>query len=64
MVGYTFQNIEILDFDDFGVDLYPAPGTTLSGSDIDDDKKNCIFTDTSSTGTARYIIITCFTIRS
>ncbi|KAF3446102.1 hypothetical protein FNV43_RR11281 [Rhamnella rubrinervis] len=47
-------NIEILDFDDFGVDLYPAPGTTFSGSDLDDDKKTWVFDYNPNIGTARY----------
>lgn len=54
MACFAFQNIEILDFDDFGIDLYPALGTTLSGSDLDDDKKTCVFDFTPNIGTARY----------
>lgn len=56
MACFTFQNIEILDFDDFGVDLYPAPGKTISGSDLDDDKKTCVFDYTPHIVTARYVL--------
>ncbi|XP_015884535.1 E3 ubiquitin ligase PARAQUAT TOLERANCE 3 isoform X2 [Ziziphus jujuba] len=47
-------NTGILDFDDFGVDLYPYPGATLSSSNLDDDKKTHILYDTPNIGVARY----------
>ncbi|KAI3965429.1 hypothetical protein MKX01_042910 [Papaver californicum] len=35
------KNVEVENFDDFGIDLYPAPETPLLDSDLDDDKVNC-----------------------
>ncbi|KAI3897585.1 hypothetical protein MKX03_020844, partial [Papaver bracteatum] len=35
------KNVEVENFDDFGIDLYPAPETPLLESDLDDDKVNC-----------------------
>ncbi|KAI3949657.1 hypothetical protein MKW92_025828 [Papaver armeniacum] len=35
------KNVEVENFDDFGIDLYPAPEMPLLDSDLDDDKVNC-----------------------
>ncbi|OVA08364.1 zinc finger protein [Macleaya cordata] len=37
---FILQNVEVENFDDFGIDLFPAPETSLFDSDTDDDKVN------------------------
>lgn len=49
-----FQNIEVDNFDDFGVDLYPVPEMTLSCADLDTDKNACTGSDEKSDYVARY----------
>ncbi|KAK9946215.1 hypothetical protein M0R45_011690 [Rubus argutus] len=39
--SYAPLNVETVDFDDFGVDLYPGPEATVFGSDLDADKYTC-----------------------
>lgn len=60
MSCFTFQNTDILDFDDFGVDMYHVPGATLCSSNLDDDKNTCILDDTSNIGIARYEVLFLF----
>lgn len=48
------QNIEVDNFDDFGVDLYPVPEVTLSSADLDTDKNTCTGNDEKSDHVARY----------
>ncbi|KAL5559524.1 hypothetical protein UlMin_035735 [Ulmus minor] len=43
-------NADILDFDDFGVDLYPAPEATLFGAKLDADKNVGIDGDSLNAG--------------
>lgn len=38
-------NVEVDDFDDFGIDLYPVPEGTFSGDDLDTDKNVCTGSD-------------------
>ncbi|KAF4382197.1 hypothetical protein G4B88_011526 [Cannabis sativa] len=47
---FNSQNAETLDFDDFGVDLYPVEAT-LSSSNLDE-KRTCINSDPPKFGTA------------
>lgn len=46
-------NIEVDDFDDFGIDLYPAPEKTLSSTDLVTDKNACTGVDEKSDYVAR-----------
>ncbi|XP_050268101.1 E3 ubiquitin ligase PQT3-like isoform X1 [Quercus robur] len=39
------MNVEVDDFDDFGIDLYPVPEATFSGEDLDADKNVCTGSD-------------------
>ncbi|XP_062159185.1 E3 ubiquitin ligase PQT3-like isoform X3 [Alnus glutinosa] len=54
MVSSTLPaNIELDNFDDFGVDLYPVPEATLSCADLDTDKNACTGSDEKSDYVAR-----------
>lgn len=54
MVNSTLPaNIEVDNFDDFGVDLYPVPEVTLSSADLDTDKNTCTGNDEKSDYVAR-----------
>lgn len=48
------QNVETVDFDDFGVDLYPGPEATVFGSDLDADKYTCRPGYEPNTGITRF----------
>lgn len=48
------QNVEINNFDDFGVDLCPVPQQSFYDSDLDIDKMNCIGVDIKPSTVPRY----------
>lgn len=47
-------NVETVDFDDFGVDLFPIPRATFFSSDMDADKDTCILDYEPNTDIKRY----------
>ncbi|BBG95061.1 DWNN domain, a CCHC-type zinc finger [Prunus dulcis] len=47
-------NVETVDFDDFGVDLFPIPRETFFSSDMDADKDTCILDYEPNTDIKRY----------
>lgn len=51
---YVLQNIETVDFDDFGVDVYPVPEATFFRSGLDADKDACSPGYEANTGITRY----------
>lgn len=51
---YILQNVEVDDFDDFGIDLYPVPEATFSGEDLDTDKNVCTGSDQRNDALTRY----------
>lgn len=48
------QNVEIDDFDDFGIDLCPVPQPSFCDSDLDIDKMNCSGSEIKPSTVPRY----------
>ena len=54
MITYILQNVETVNFDDFGAELCPVPDGNLSGIDLDIENKFCIGEEETNIKLKRY----------